>query len=128
MLRFVVSDLVAWVVSVGEGKPRGSPRLIKANTGNVRPLGLTRNGSFYYGVQRGTDDVYVGTLDPATGESLAPPEQIGRFTGENFGPDWSPDGQYLAYLSLRDPVPSTGFESSGWVLVIRSVLKINIEY
>ncbi|MCH7824554.1 MAG: PD40 domain-containing protein [Acidobacteria bacterium] len=65
--------------------------------------------------------MYVGTLDLATGESLAPPEQIGRFTGENYGPDWSPDGQYLAYVSRRDPVPSTGFESSGWVLVIRSV-------
>ena len=111
----------AWVVSIAEGRPQGSPRLIKADIGNVRPLGLTRNGSFYYGVGRGGVDVYVGTLDLATGESLTPPEQIGRFTGKNYGPDWSPDGQYLAYLSSRDPVPSTGFESSGWVLVIRSV-------
>ncbi len=83
-------------------------------------MGFTRSGSFYYGVETGTEDVYITTLDRATGEVLAPPVKISqRFEGRNIGSDWSPDGQYLAYASRRDG----GFSraTASWTLVIRSV-------
>ncbi|MDA2924007.1 tetratricopeptide repeat protein [Acidobacteria bacterium AH-259-L09] len=112
----------AWVIPVADGRPQDSPQLVKTGIGTVLPLGFTRNGSFYYGVGRGTHDVYIATLDPVTGQVLDPPKKISqRYVGSNLGPDWSPDGRYLAYLSLRDPAPTPGFDTAGWVLVIRSV-------
>ena len=109
----------AWVIQVPDGRLLGPPELVKEDIGRIVPMGFTRNGSFYYGVARGTSDVYVATLDPATGKLLAPPKKISqRFVGGNKGPDWSPDGQYLAYVSERGTFPGL---SSSWVLVIRSV-------
>ena len=95
--------LDAWAIEVGDGKPQGDPRLIKVDVGSISPLGFGREGAFYYGYARMiTSDVYVAKVDLETGEVLVPPTKaVRRFEGSNGAPDYSPDGQYLAYVSSR---------------------------
>ena len=110
----------AWLIQVADGKPLGSPEFLNAALGEF-PMGFTRNGAFYYGLRNRTSDVYTATLDPATGTLLSSPTKetrpgTTRDLGLNSAPDWSPDGQYLAYFSERgrgrvDPL----------MIVIRSV-------
>ena len=107
----------AWLIQVADGKPRGSPELVKPDIGSIRPLGFTRNGSFYYRLAIRMEDVYTATLDLAAGKLLSSPEKVSQpFVGSNLRPDWSPDGQYLAYFSLMQ-----GPEPIRASVVIRSV-------
>ena len=109
----------AWLIQVADGKPVGEPQLIKRDTGPMRPMGFTREGSLYYGLLSSSTDVYTASIDPATGELLEPPTKaIQRFEGFNHSPAWSPDGKSLAYVSMRSP---PGNARRRGVLVIRSV-------
>ena len=100
-------SLGAWLIQVADGKPRGAPELVKSGIGPIWPLGFTRNGSFYYTLETGTmNDVYTAALDPATGTLLSSPQKVSQpFVGSNSQPDWSPDGQYLAYFVQQGPLP-----------------------
>ena len=96
-------SLGAWVIPVAEGRSQGPPELVKGDIGRVSPLGFTRKGAFYYGLHTGMQDVYIATLDMATGKIVAPPTPASqRFMGANSSAAWSPDGRSLAYLSGRD--------------------------
>lgn len=109
-----------WVIEVRDGKPRGSPELVKPGIGPIaRSLGFSRDGSYYYGVYSWVNDVYLTTLDPAT-RKLQPSKKLVSHVGFNTSPEWSPDGQRLAYVSgsgwgASDPL------SDPFVLRIRSV-------
>jgi Tol biopolymer transport system component len=93
-------SMSAWAIRVADGKPQGSPELVKSDIGQVIPIGFTRAGSFYYGLVTGTSDIYTADFDPATGKVVTQPENgTQRFVGSNSSPAWSPDGQYLAYIS-----------------------------
>ena len=95
-------DFSAWLIDVRDGKPSGLPQLIKRNLGGVQPMGLTASGAFYYGVSSGMKDIYLATLDPATGNAVGDPKLASRrFMGANVSPAWSPDGSRLAYFSMR---------------------------
>ena len=101
-------SLDAWVLRVADGKPHGEPELIKKDMGSIWPMGMTRQGDFYYSVLTYEFDVYVFSLDPESGKILSPPKKATqRFEGSNRSPDWSPDGKYLAYISLRGHRPRT---------------------
>jgi len=90
----------AWMIRVTDGKPQGSPDLVKPDIGQTIPIGFTPAGSFYYGLAIGTGDVYTAELDLATGRVLTEPQiATQRYVGWNTSPAWSPDGQYLAYIS-----------------------------
>lgn len=107
-----------WSLEVVDGRPQGSPKLIKRDIGRIEPLGITRDGSLYYGLNAGMVDVYVAELDLATGIVLAPPKPVGeRFVGSNMQPEWSPDGKSLAYVSARGRSDAPGSRT----LVIRSI-------
>ena len=108
----------AWTIRVEGGKPHGAPRLLKRNIGLVEPLGVTGDGSFYYGVRTKANNVYVATLDETATKLVAPPRRLShRFEGNNTFADWSPDGHYLAYASQ----PRGGGRPSAWTMVIRDV-------
>ena len=109
-----------WVLEVADGKPKGSPQLIKQDLNEMLPLGVTQDGSYYYGFLPwvGEGDVYVATLDPETGQVVTPPAKaVQSFEGFNSHPAFSPDGKYLAYISRRP----RGWYRNFRVLVIRSL-------
>ena len=85
---------------VQNGKPQGTPQLVKSDVGPFYPLGLTRSGALYYGVKVGGPDIYVVPFDFSAGKLLAPASAVTtQFMGSNRTPDWSPDGKYLAYVT-----------------------------
>jgi Tol biopolymer transport system component len=123
----------AWLIEVADGKHLGEPKLVKPEIRPWRGLGFTRDGSYYYccGVPGGVpfllNDVYLVTLDPAT-HKLQAPKKLVSDVGFKTSIDWSPDGQYLAY------VLGGGWGPHPFVLVVRSVesgmerrLRLNIK-
>jgi Tol biopolymer transport system component len=97
-------SMSAWILPVADGKPQGPPELVKQDIGPAQPIGFTRSGSYYYGLEISTSDIYTAEFDPATGRVVTQPQNAThRFAGLNGAPAWSPDGQFLAYLSSRRP-------------------------
>ncbi|HUV66112.1 MAG TPA: hypothetical protein VMW24_19625 [Sedimentisphaerales bacterium] len=90
----------AWLLQVADGRPQGFPKLTKHGIGDVRPIGFTPYGSYYYAYGRMLNDVFTARLDLDTGEVMSEPVPI-RQTGATACHDWSPDGQYLAYCERR---------------------------
>ncbi|MGD8501640.1 MAG: M56 family metallopeptidase, partial [Phycisphaerales bacterium] len=89
-----------WAIDVAEGRTQGTPQLLKSEIGRFQPLGLTQDGSFYYGIFAGGNNVYTAPFDPQKGNITAKPViAVHRYEGSNWAPDWSPDGRYLACLS-----------------------------
>lgn len=108
-----------WVIPVADGRPQGTPQMIRPASDRTVPLGFSRDGRFFYGESKSATDVYAVKLDPVTGKVLGPPEKIiDRFEGFNFMPSYSPDGKYLAYCSWRGRGPSL---THGNVLCIHSM-------
>ena len=80
----------------------GSAQLVKADTGLVRAIGFTADGTYYHSKASALEDVYIGTLDAATGGVQGEPVLASsNFRGANTLPEWSPDGKQLAYFSPR---------------------------
>jgi Tol biopolymer transport system component len=88
-----------WAIPVREGQPSGEPELVKVNLGEyISPLGLTRDGSFFYTETKSSKNIYVATADFQTGEILDQPRRVSdRFPGEQSDPVWSKDGQKLMF-------------------------------
>ncbi len=91
-----------WVMDVFDGKPRGSPQMVKPNFGSFidrnwfTSLGFTRDGSYYYKAWTRETELYVAILDPATNRLHGPTELVSQ-VGWRTSPAWSRDGRYLAY-------------------------------
>lgn len=89
-----------WSVRVEEGRPMGEPRLIRPQLGAESTIGLSPEGTLYYGVRAGRNKVLVGSWDIAAGRALERPEELVRsFVGPHKNPVWSPDGRYLAFMA-----------------------------
>ncbi len=99
-------DRGVWIIRVEDGEAIGPPRLVKSGIGPAYPIGITRNNQFYYGFNLLTNDVYVAGIEPTSGRILAAPRiEVRHYEGHNAFPDYSPDGKYLAYTSLRNSLP-----------------------
>jgi len=108
-----------WAIAVADGKPQGSPQMVKPGAANLRPMGFARDGSFFYAVSKNMEDVYVAEFDPVTGKLASAPRSIPeRFVGQNFAPAWSSDGQYLAYFSRRH---GSRYGPGATTIVVRSM-------
>ncbi len=94
-----------WIIDIEAGKQKGDPVLLRRNIGSINPLGLTRDGSFYFNTGKSTVpfDIYTAAVDSRTGEILSPPEKLPlTYEGNNSSPAWSPDGKHIAYVSRLD--------------------------
>lgn len=107
--RAVSADI--WMIRVADGKPLGEPVLIKRDVGSIQPLGITDQGSFFYGTGSFMVDIYEAAVDLDKGAIAAPPKKIiQKFVGPFYYPCWSPDGKSLAYLAdRREPGKSSSF-------------------
>jgi hypothetical protein len=106
-----------WALRVADGQPQGRAELVKEDVGRrILPMGFTREGSFYYGIETGMIDVYTASLDFKTGKLLDPPSKATeRFIGSNSRPDWSPDGRPGIHIA------SGLFGKGSFVVCIRSL-------
>lgn len=93
-----------WAQPMAGGQPAGTPELIKSDLGDIgqRSLGITAAGSLYLAMPIGGIDVYIASINVATGQAVAAPTKVAdKLVGFNRQPDWSPDGKLLAYISSR---------------------------
>ncbi|MCK5702149.1 MAG: PD40 domain-containing protein, partial [Cyclobacteriaceae bacterium] len=99
-----------WAMPFEEGKPSERVKRIYTDIGKVAPIGFTDSGDCFVGFSRRNFNTYIvpfnnvtGTLNKESGKILL---------GSNFLLDWSPDGQYLAYIKEID---------ASWQLIIQDL-------
>jgi serine/threonine protein kinase/Tol biopolymer transport system component len=110
-----------WVIPVDDGTARSNPTLVSRNLGRVQPLGVTRDGSYYYSVLRGAVDVYLASIDFSSGNRPidAEPQPVSPASvGTNRTVAWSASGRELAYVSMGGLSDPNSRESS---LMIRNM-------
>jgi Tol biopolymer transport system component len=90
------SDL--WMAPVANGRPGGAARRLRVDLGGVVPLGITRDGTLFYGVRTGMVEVSVAEIDAQSGEVSKPAPVNQELVGVSHGADWSPDGRWLAHV------------------------------
>lgn len=95
-----------WSLAMENGRPTGAPALVKTDLGEVTPIRLV-NGTLYYQMTQQINDIYIASIDPASGKALSAPAAVRiDFTGSIVNPAWSPDGGSIAYLPYRGPATS----------------------
>jgi Tol biopolymer transport system component len=87
-----------WTIRVTDGRAEGSPELLRANVGNVIPLGFTRDGTFFYRTENVWMEAYTADFDADRLTVTNPLPVSDRFVGSNSRPELSPDGKYVAFL------------------------------
>jgi Tol biopolymer transport system component len=98
-----------WSVGVVAGRPVGAPEVLKSDIGSVINLGITLDGSLYFGARMQQTEARTMQLDPATWQVKGEAKRVSdRFVNINASPVWSPDGKSLAYLSNRQSLASGG--------------------
>jgi beta-lactamase regulating signal transducer with metallopeptidase domain/Tol biopolymer transport system component len=88
-----------WSVKILDGKTKGSPRLVTRDIGQIVPQGLTQDGSLYFSRYTRKFTTYIVPFDK-TGKTKA--ESRTAILGSSCYPEWSPDGEYLAYVKEKD--------------------------
>jgi Tol biopolymer transport system component len=91
----------AWLIAVAGGTAQGEPMFVKKDWGSS-PMGVTRSGAFYYGVNNNVWEVQVAEFDPSSGSVVSPPQSAFR-RGNMRTPDWSPDGRSLTGIVSLEP-------------------------
>jgi Tol biopolymer transport system component len=95
-----------WGVQFRGGKTSGTPVLVEQGIGRFFPLGFTDDGRYYYATLSVTDDVFLADFDPETGRISGDLRKLAsRWEGANMGASFSPDGEHLAYVTKRGPMP-----------------------
>ncbi len=94
--------LGVWTVRVSELGIYKDPVLIRDNMGSMIPLGVTDDGSFYYGLRNDLSFIFLAGYDHESGKIIDSPRKLSLpFEGHNSDPCFSPDGNRLAYRSDR---------------------------
>ena len=98
-----------WAVEMDGLAARAVPVLLR-DTGRatVQPYGFTSEGTLFHDLKVGEFDIYSVDLDAAT-DSAAIQVRLSPRAGDiNASPTWSPDWQWLAYISQRGPFTERG--------------------
>lgn len=87
-----------WKIDIEHGRPAGSAELVQPGLEMITPIGLSKEGSFFYGLNKGRSDIFLGQIEGGKleGELRRLPS---RTEGSNRQAAWSPDGKLLAYIS-----------------------------
>ena len=104
-----------WFLRVVDGKPQGSPELLDLRVGS--PIGFTQDGSFVHVDRPQTIKLFAATLDTTNGTIVGQPAVVTERTLSSVV-GWSPDGQFLAYVSTRSSAVRPLGER---IIVIRTV-------
>ena len=112
----------AWSIQVQNGIPQGEPSIIKPDIGPLHSIGLTKNGSYYYGIMHLPYNIDIIEIDQETGQIKAHLEKaIPQFEGNNQTPGYSRDGKYLAYIRRFPLSPGLAAYLGGNILCIKSL-------
>lgn len=94
-----------WTQKFSDGKVVGQPRLAK-NLSRALPMGITRDDHLFLCTLEGGTNIYSVAIDPDSGKLISTPQRIVETNiGWNLGACYSPDGNYVAYVSLRGILP-----------------------
>ena len=86
----------AWAVRVVNNRPQDPPELIRRSVGEIRPMGFTRDGAFYFGVPTRQFTIQIASYDREKAHLEVSTEKT--LLGSNIGGQWSPDGECLLYM------------------------------
>jgi len=100
-----------WALPMDSGKPGGTAKRVYSDIGDVEPLGFTESGDLYFGFSKRYFSSSLLPFDTGTGEILKGSGET--IEGSNFLLQWSPDGNYLAYI--REDRNS----DNPWQLIVR---------
>jgi serine/threonine protein kinase len=89
----------AWVLNVSNGQPDGDPERTRKDIGQIFPLKLTDDGSLYYSHLLTSSDVYIASRNQHKAVKVSQ-----GVPGSNRYAQFSPDGKYLLFQTVKDPV------------------------
>lgn len=116
----------AWILNADEGTQK-IPELVRKDIGQIFPLKISADGSFYYSHLLTSYDLYTATFDPSkTTNSIHASKFLNGVVGSNANADFSPDGKELIFNTVRNPISSRWSQSAPMILKILS-LETNAE-
>ena len=98
-----------WAVEMDGLVTRAIPVLLRdMGRTTVLPHGFTNQGTLFHDLKVGEFDIYSVDVDAATDSAAIQVRLSPRAADINASPTWSPDGQWLAYVSQRGPFTERG--------------------
>ena len=91
-----------WSIQIDDNKMAGEPKLINMDVGGIFPLGVSHKGQLFYSKHKFVRDIYTAKRDDISGKTVSPVKKVlARYEGSNSSPAYSPEGNFLAYSSIR---------------------------
>ncbi len=104
-----------WAVPVEGGKSTGNVNRIFANIGEIRPMGFSQNGDYFYSHMSSNYYSFIAPFNP--GKIEIKEKSATPLPGSGYLVKWSPDNQYLSYIKT---VKAENLDHQ-WQLMIREL-------